>query len=277
MKKIVSLCSLLLSLAILVTMFTACGDNKNVNENEKSTNVDAGNTGFSVVIEKTKAVIKKDGKKYQEIEYPKNRDVKFDKKYANQNNEFIDMNFDGKEDFYIAINSADGEVSYYCWLFNDTTKEFDYSVILSELKNISVDAEKHKIFSSVTVDGEEHILSYTWVDGQLTLDSDYSEDNGGIPEDVTQSATNNAIGVEKPNQPSNAESTTKKNNSDSGSDKTTKPNSKPSNNTDKNNSESDNDKTTKPNSKPSNTTTTSPSNGGGVVLETGSLNDGGWY
>ena len=251
MKKIIALCSVLLSLVLIVTLFTACGDNTKKNP-DGTTNEVFEETGFSVVIEKDKAIISKDGEKYQEVEYPKNSDVKFNKKYAKQNNEFIDMNFDGKEDFYIAVNSVDGEISYYCWLFNDTTKEFDYSVILSELKNISVDAENQKILSSVELDGEEHILSYTWVDGQLTLDSDYSEENGGIPDNVTQSATDNAIGVTKPNKPSKTESTTKKNNS------------------------SDNDKTTKPNSKPSNTTTTSP-NGGGVVLETGSLNAGGWY
>lgn len=276
MKKIISLCSVILSLVILITMFTACGDNKE--DTNATTGEIANETGFSVVIEKNKATIKKDGEEYQELDFPKNSDVKFNKKYAKQNNEFIDMNFDGKEDFYIAINSVDGNISYYCWLFNDTTKEFDYSVILSELKNISVDAENQKILSSVEVDGEEHILSYTWVDGQLTLDSDYSEDNGGIPENVTQSATDNAIGVPKPNKPSKTESTTKKNNS-SDNDKATKPDGKPSSSDDttkKNDSSSDSDKTTKPNNKPSNTTTTSP-NGGGVVLETGSLNDGGWY
>lgn len=251
MKKIIAICSVLLALVVLVTTFTACGDNKG--DTDTTTDEIVKETGFSVVIEKNKAIIKKDGEKYQEIEYPKNSDVKFNKKYASKNNEFIDMNFDGKEDFYIAVNSVDGVISYYCWLFNDTTKEFDYSVILSELKNISVDAENQKILSSVEVDGEAHILSYTWVEGQLALDSDYSEDNGGIPDDVTQAATNNAIGVEKPSSSSKTESTTKKNNS------------------------SDNDKTTKPNSKPSNTTTTSSNNGGGVVLETGSLNDGGWY
>ena len=253
MKKIISLCAVVLSLVVLVTMFTACGDKNNEPDVTTDESVGIVETGFSAVVEKDKAIVKKDGKTYQELEFPKNSDVKFNKKYATKNNEFIDMNFDGKKDFYIAVSSVDGVISYYCWLYNDSTKKFEYSVILSELKNISVDAENQKILSSVDVDGEKHVLSYTWVDGQLVLDTDYSDENGGIPEKVTQSVTNNAIGTDKPTKPSKTEATTKKNTSDASSDKTTTPSKKPAN-----------------------TTTTKPS-GGGVVLETGSLNSGGWY
>ncbi len=252
MKKIISLCSVVLSLVVLLTMFTACGDNKKESDTTTVESVVA-ETGFSAVIEKDKAIINKDGKEYQELEFPKNAKVKFNKKYATKNNEFIDMNFDGKEDFYIAVNSVDGVISYYCWLYNDTTKKFDYSVILSDLNNISVDSENQKILSSVEVDGEKHVLSYSWVDGQLILDTDYSDKNGGIPENVTQSVTDNAIGTGKPTKPSKAETTTEKNSSDKNTDKTTAPSKKPAN-----------------------TTTTKPE-GGGIVLETGSLNSGGWY
>ena len=253
MKKIISLCAVVLSLVVLVTMFTACGDKNNEPDVTTDESVGIVETGFSAVVEKDKAIVKKDGKTYQELEFPKNSDVMFNKKYATKNNEFIDMNFDGKKDFYIAVSTVDGVISYYCWLYNESTKKFDYSVILSELKNISVDAENQKILSSVDVDGEKHVLSYTWVDGQLVLDTDYSDENGGIPENVTQSVTNNAIGTDKPTKPSKTEATTKKNTSDASSDKTTTPSKKPAN-----------------------TTTTKPS-GGGVVLETGSLNSGGWY
>ena len=253
MKKIISLCAVVLSLVVLVTMFTACGDKNNEPDVTTDESVGIVETGFSAVVEKDKAIVKKDGKTYQELEFPKNSGVKFNKKYATKNNEFIDMNFDGKKDFYIAVSSVDGVISYYCWLYNDSTKKFEYSVILSELKNISVDAENQKILSSVEVDGEKHVLSYTWVDGQLVLDTDYSDENGGIPENVTQSVTNNAIGTDKPTKPSKTEATTKKNTSDASSDKTTTPSKKPAN-----------------------TTPTKPS-GGGVVLETGSLNSGGWY
>lgn len=253
MKKIISLCSVILSLVLVLTMFTACGDKNNEPDATTDESSAVVEKGFSAVIEKDKALIKKDGEKYQDLEFPKTSDVKFNKKYAAKNNEFIDMNFDGKVDFYIAVNSIDGVISYYCWLYNESTGKFDYSVILSELKNISVDAENHKILSSVDVDGEKHVLSYAWVDGQLVLDTDYSDKNGGIPENVTQAVTNNAIGTGKPTKPSKTETTTKKNSSDTSSDKTTKPSKKPAN-----------------------TTTTKP-NGGSVVLETGSLNDGGWY
>ena len=257
MKRIITLCSVVLSLVVVLTMFTACGDNNKEPDVTTDESVDVVETGFSAVIEKTKAIIKKDGKTYQELEFPTNAKVKFNKRYAVDNNEFIDLNFDGKDDFYIAVNSVDGVISYYCWLFNESTQKFDYSIILSELKNISVDSENQKILSSVEADGEKHVLSYGWVDGQLVLDTDYSDKNGGIPENVTQAVTNNAIGTgkpTKPNKPSKTETTTKKNSSNSNGDKTTTPSKKPAN-----------------------TTTTKPNNGGGVVLETGSLNDGGWY
>ncbi len=259
MKKIITICSLIMALAIIVTAFTACGDNT-----EKETTTDepiAAGTDFIAEINKTETVIKKDGEVYQTLEYPKNSGVKFDKKYAEKHNAFIDMNFDGKKDFYIAVSSVDGVISFYCWLYNDTSKIFEYSELLSALKNISVDADNHRILSDVMVDGEKHVFSYKWVDGQLILDSDYSDDNGGIPEEVTKVVTNNAIGTQ---------STTS---SKPGKEETTKKNS------------SDSNKTTTKVNKPANTTTTTSNNGannnsnngGAVVLETGSLNSDGWY
>lgn len=249
MKKIITLCSLILALAIVVTAFTACGDKP-----QEETTTDAAivvDTGFTAEINKEETVIKKDGEVFQKLEYPKNSGVKFDKKYASKNNAFIDMNFDGKKDFYIAVSSVDGVISYYCWIYNETNGKFEYSEILSALKNISIDADNHRILSNVMVDGEEHVFSYKWVDGQLLLDTDYSDDNGGIPEEVTKVVIDNAIGTETTKKPDKAE-TTKKNNG------------------------SENKTTTKVN-KPANTTTTRVPSNGGVVLETGDLNSGGWY
>ncbi len=251
MKKIIALCSVLLALAIIVTAFTACGDKP---EDNTTTTTEAASekSGFSVELEETQAVVKKDGKEFQTLKYPINTGMKFDMAYATKNNAFLDMNFDGEPDFYIAISAENGVINYYCWLYNATSKQFDYSVILSALKNISIDADNHRVLSSVVVDGEDHVFSYKWVDGQLLLDTDYSEDNGGIPEDVTQVANDNAIGVEKTTSASEKEETTKKNGSSS-----------------------DNKTTTKAN-KPANTTTTAPNKQNGIVLETGNANDG-WY
>ncbi len=266
MKKSIALCSVLITLVLVVTMFTACNDKTDADTTTTTTDQNdvVEQTGFTVKIGDKEAVVKKDGKDFQTLTYPKNSNVKFDKKYATKNNEFLDLNFDGKPDFYIAISSEDGVISYYCWLYNATKNEFDYSIILSELKNISVDSENQRILSSVKVDVENHVLSYRWDDGQLVLDNDYSDVNGGIPEEVTQVVQDNIIGTDKPSskpaKPTNQ----------------SKP-SKPVETTKKNNTGSNNDKTTKPSNKPSNITTTSPNVGGGVVLETGSLNSGGWY
>lgn len=249
MKKIITLCSVLLVLSIIVTAFTACGDKT---ESETTTDAQIVSTDFIAEIKKNETVIKKDGAVFQTLKYPENSGVEFDKKYASKNNAFIDMNFDGKKDFYIAVNSVDGVISFYCWLYNESTNQFEYSELLSALKNISIDADNHRVLSNVEIDGGKHVFSYKWVDGQLALDSDYSDDNGGIPEEITNVVTNNAIGTQ----------TTTSSNSDK--TETTKKNSADSNKT-----------TTKVN-KPSNTTTTKPQ-GNKIVLETGSLNSDGWY
>ncbi len=251
MKKIISLCLVVLSLAIVITAFTACGDNTEDNTTTTTEAAAVEKSGFSVKIEETQAVVKKDGKEFQTLKYPINAGMKFDLAYATKNHAFLDMNFDGEPDFYIAISSDNGVINYYCWLYNATSKQFDYSVILSALKNISIDADNHRVLSSVKVDGEDHIFSYKWVDGQLLLDTDYSDENGGIPEDVTNAASNNAIGSDKTTSSDNSnKETTKKNSNDN--------------------------KTTTNAKKPANTTTTAPNKNNGVVLETGNPNEG-WY
>ncbi len=311
MKKIITLCSLILTLAIVVTAFTACGDNKDndtTTGNDSSVSVDAG---FVAEIGESEAVIKSGSEVYQTLKYPINSGMKFDKTYAEKNNAFLDMNFDGEPDFYIAISSDNGVINYFCWLYNATTKKFDYSVILSALKNISIDSDYHRVLSNLTVDGEQHILSYKWVDGQLLLDTDYNDAESEIPEDITKVVEDNAIGLEKPttstpdsvdttkennatsdvsvdnNSGNSPETTTKKPATDSqGSTSTTKkPTSDSTGNVattapKKPSTTSSDDKTTvattKP-KKPANTTTTAPNVSHGIVIETGNLNAGGWY
>lgn len=293
MKKIITLCALVLAFALMITVFTACGDNTEDNTTTQAT--EAVKKGFSAEIGEASAIIKKDGKEFQTLKYPMNSGVTIDLDYASKNNEFIDMNFDGVPDFYIAASNQNGVISYHCWLYNATSNQFDYSVSLSGLQNISVDAENHRILSHSMVGNEEHVFSYRWEEGQLKFDSDYSADNGGIPEDVTQVVSDNAIGVEKPTvnnttEKSDKAETTKKNNS--GNKTTTKAN-KPAEKTTKENKPSE-EKTTKENkpvesttenkptetttkaNKPANTTTTAPNLNNGIVIETGNINDG-WF
>ncbi len=264
MKKIIMLCSVLITLALIVTMFTACGDKPKEETTTTTTNV--GNqsatideVGFTVVIGDTEAVVKKDGKEFQTLKYPNNPNVVFDKAYAEQHNEFLDMNFDGQPDFYIAINAIDGDVSYYCWLYNATTNQFDYSIILSALKNISVDASNHRVLSTSKSSGSSVVFSYHWVDGDLVLEKKY--DSSSVPEEITKVVEENAIGTDKPtiNESSDSKETT---------GKTNKPNNdKPENN--------ESSTTTKAN-KPAITTTTNPNLGDGVMLGTGDMDEG-WY
>lgn len=260
MKKIIMLCSVLVALALVVTMFTACGE-KTENETTTTTvenQLPATNeTGFSVEIGDTQAIVKKDGQEFQVLNYPNNPNVTFDKAYAEEHNEFLDMNFDGQPDFYVAVSSVNGDVIYYCWLYNATSNQFDYSVMLSALKNLSIDAENHRVISTVKKDNTTTIYSYHWVDGELVLEKRY--DDSSVPEEITKVVENNAIGVDKP---TSAPSTDSKETTDI-SNKPNKP------------EESQAQSTTKVN-KPDNTTTTRPPQTGGVQLGTGDMDEG-WY
>lgn len=255
MKKIIALCSVLVALAVVVTMFTACGD-KTENETTTTTTtesvVELG--GVTVEIGSESAVIKEDGFVVQTLKYPKDSDAKIDLDYAKEHYEFIDFNFDGVKDFYIAISSENGVINYYCWLYNETTKLYEYSKDLSALKNISVDAEKHLIVSKVAYGDADKINCYKWVDGVLTLDVTYDSAKDEIPEDVTSAVNNNSIGVNKNPETTKAETTKKT----SDSKETTK---------------NTND-TTK---KPLNTTTTQAQKQDGVVLNTNADIDDGWF
>lgn len=260
MKKIIALCSVLVALALIVTMFTACGDKTDGETTTTTTtesSVEIG--GVTVEVGTESAIIKEDGFVIQTLKYPKDSDVKFDLEYAKEHYEFIDFNFDGVEDFYIAVSSENDVINYYCWLYNETSKLYEYSKDLSALKNISVDAEQHLIVSKLTEDGGEKISCYKWVDGVLTLDKTYDSAKDEIPEDVTNAVTNNSIGVNKNPEATDKVETTKKNSSDS--KETTK----------KQNSTND---TTK---KPLNTTTTQAQVQDGVVLNTNADIDDGWF
>lgn len=258
------LCSVLITLALIVTMFTACGD-KTGDETTTATTVEnqsatVDETGFTAVIGDTEAVVKKDGKEFQTLKYPNNPNVVFDKAYAENHYEFLDMNFDGQPDFYIAISSNNGDVSYYCWLYNATTNQFDYSIILSALKNISVDAQNHRVLSTSKSSGSTVVFSYHWVDGDLVLEKKY--DSSSVPEEITKVVEENAIGTDK--------ATTT--NSSSDSKETTGKTDKPDNNKPENNESSTTTKATKP----AITTTTNPNGGSGVMLGTGDMDEG-WY
>lgn len=266
------LCSVLVILALVVTMFTACGDKPDDEKTSTTTTTTSSSVnnqteyidenGFSVIIGDTEAVVKKDGKEFQILKYPNNPNVTFDKAYAEKHYEFLDMNFDGQPDFYIAINAIDGDVSYYCWLYNATTNQFDYSIILSALKNISVDASNHRVLSTSKSSGSTVVFSYHWVDGDLVLEKKY--DSSSVPEEITKVVEENAIGTDRPTTNSSSDSAET-------TGKTNKPN-KPNNDKPEDNATNSTTKV----KKPAITTTTNPDLGDGVMLATGDIDEG-WY
>ena len=216
MKKEKIIIALILVLVVITGVFTACngkGDTENT-----STTVAEGQEqkGYSIEIDQKDAVISKDGKKIQKIKFPKDVDYIVNIGYARSHYEFIDMNFDGKEDLYIAVSKIDNIINYFCWIYDAEKDEFVYSEALSALKNISVDSKNKKILSDVSTDDATKILSYVWKDGVLELEKEYDSSTEDIPEDVTNALKDNTIGVNnntvKPNttQSSKPETTTKK-------------------------------------------------------------------
>ena len=193
---------------------------------------------------------------------------------------------------YIAANKKGDVIQYHCWLYNATTKEFDYSTMLSTLTNISIDAENHNVLSRISSNGGDKIICYKWVDGSLRVDSQYTVGDDSIPEEVTQAALNNVIGqnqtasnskpvTQKETDKAEPEKeTTTKKDKDNGSNTTTK---KPDKNQDEtkkptsanNDKETEAPSTTKEN-KPLYTTTTAPYDGG-VLIETDVDIDEGWF
>ncbi len=256
MKKIFALCSIIICVSLILTVFVSCNKDTDNDSDSVSNAVSVTNGEFIFTAEvgSENTLIKNNGEDYQTLNYPTNAGYPFDFAYAKAHAEFTDMNFDGQPDFYIAVSANGDTIYYYCWLFNATSKKFDFSVSLSGLTNISVDADNQVIYSSNNIGGEVKIAAYVWANGQLSLKEVYDNKDETIPPEVTGAAQQNAIGTAtKPANTTAAEKTTKADKNDGTS--------------------SANNTTTKP-KKPLNTTTTSPRNG--VEVMTGDINDG-WY
>ncbi len=261
MKKIIAMCSVLVIVSLLIVCFASCSGN---NDNETTTSSDTtGNVVsdvlYSAEVGESSAVIKSGDEVFQTLSYPNNPNIVFDYAYAKEHFEFIDMNFDGQPDFYIAVSKQGSDIYYYCWLYNATTNKFDYSISLSALKNISVDSLHQQIISTVYSDEGEKAICYRWVDGVLKYTEDYDSANDTIPEEITQVVQQNSIGSDKkPAQSTQANKPA-----------TTVKNEKPT-------KENATNTTTAATTKPSAITTTSPASGG-VVLNTNADIDDGWY
>ncbi len=245
MKKIISVSALILALALIVTAFTACGDK---NEEETTTQPTASTTKVpftpTITISENGAMVSYGDGKIQKLNFPEGYENEYDYEYAKEHYDFVDLNFDKVLDISIAIAKNGDEISYYCWLYDSVTNGYVFSKELSALKNISVDADKKQILSSVTDGKNEVVKVYAWVEGKLTEQKTYGENGETVPSSVSETIKNNSVGTDK--KPSTSTTT------------------KPSNNT-----TSSNKPTTKPNS------TTKPS-GGGIQITEGDF-DAGWY
>ena len=267
MKKIISICAVILSLALLITIFAACG--KKEGEDTTTTTAAAVATGeYNLEVATDKAIVKKGDTVFQELSYPSGIGYEFDLAYAKEHYEFIDMNFDGNLDLYLAVCKVDNVINYYCWLYNATDNKFDYSASLSALKNISVDPYEQLILSKYYYNGTEKVSSYEWVDGKLQLKETFGDEGATIPQNIVQSYTDNVIGEISNNDKTTSQATTK---APAGSTTSTQ-----STQNSQGVSSTDNKTTTAPKTTKPLLTTTSPANDGIELLPSEPGNDG-WY
>lgn len=307
MKKISAICAVILAVSIIITAFSACGGKTTKDDTTAPVNVNVTATiddvVFSAEVGGESAVIKNGDEVFQTLAYPKNSGYIVDSDYASGHYEFIDMNFDGQVDFYVAIGTDGTNVYYFCWLYNATTKKFDYSVSLSGLTNISVDSENQKILSTVYRVDSTVIVSYHWVNGNLEYESEYTTENGTFPAEITEAAKKNEIGVDKtPETPKstekaekttigsavnvtkseNTEKTTKSSKTDATEKTTSSEKTTASEKTTVSEKTTASEKTTsKPTTteskKPLNTTTTAPATGNNVQVNTDANIDDDWF
>lgn len=267
MKKIVSICAVILSVALLITVFAACGKNEGTDTPESTTAEAVVEGDYSLEVTATKAIVKKGDSVFQELSYPNGIGYEFDLEYAKEHYEFLDMNFDGNLDLYLAVCKVDNVINYYCWLYNATDNRFEYSPILSELKNISIDPYEQLVLSKYYYNGVEKVSSYEWVDGKLQLKETYGDEGVTIPQSIVQSYTDNAIGEVSNSEKTTTQATTK---APEGAEPTTGSQGS------QGGSIADNKTTTAPKTTKPLLTTTSPANQGIELLPSAPSNDG-WY
>lgn len=256
-------------IAVLLFAFASCNKNKNVIE------------GYSAEVFDTYVEIYFDDELVQKAEYPQDASTTFNLDYAKEHIEFVDADFDGNKDLCLAVNAKGSAISYYCWLYDAKTKQFVFSDELSKLKTISLNEEKHQIISLETKKGKDVYVCYEWVDGKLTKVKSIDADSPDLPVEIKDAVQNNSIGVktddstksrseisssENQTTASAGDNTTKNNNSE----KQTTSSSGETSTTEK----SGNKETTK--KKTPSTTSGQSSEETGVVLVTGSINDG-WF
>lgn len=212
-KKFIALLSIVVVLSIVVAAFSSCkGKKKEEDATTTTTSVsDLENSDPKVTVSETQAVVAYGDCRFQILTYPDGYEKEFDFEFAQANSQMIDMNFDGVLDVCIAKNKKGNDVSYYCWVYSSASNDYVYNEELSALKNISVDGELKRIFTTVYEKNSEKVLSYKWVEGKLTLDKTYGDNGEEIPSNVSQTVKENTVGKnKKPSKNNTTSSTTEK-------------------------------------------------------------------
>ncbi len=197
MRKIISICAVVLTVALVVTFFAACG--KKSEGSNSTTNPVQENVVFepTLNISAENAMVAYGDSRFQMLEYPENYKDTFDYEYAKEHYDFVDMNFDGVLDISIAASKNGNVISYFCWVYDSISNTYKYSEELSALKNISVDADQKQILS-VNYEGEkETVVVYSWQEGKLVKVNSFGENGETVPSKVEETIKNNSIGSDK--------------------------------------------------------------------------------
>ena len=175
-KKFIALLSVIVILAIVIAAFGGCKGKEKEESTTTTTSVaDLESGDPKITVSETQAVVAYGDCRFQILTYPEGYEKEFDFEFAQANSQMIDLNFDGVLDVCIAKNKKGNDVSYYCWVYSSASNDYVYNEALSALKNISVDTETKRVYSTVNEKNGEKVLSYKWVSGELILDKTYGD------------------------------------------------------------------------------------------------------
>lgn len=84
----------------------------------------------------------------------------------------LDMNFDGNADFIVeAWEDAEGNLPYFCYLWNEEKTEFEYGF---HINAPVIDSVNERIYSTVYEDGNEYVYIYKMYEDDLIRDGSFS-------------------------------------------------------------------------------------------------------
>ncbi len=212
MKKALSLILSAVCILSISLMFTSCKGEKDAETTVPST-TENKTIGYTAEVTEDYLKVFKDGQEVQKLTYPEEKKKDFLLAFAENHISFKDLNFDGKIDICLAINSLGDGFSYICWLATDD--EFVYNSEISALKSITIDSAKKHVISTEKENDKTIYVVYQWNNGKLEKVS--------VEDALSDTAENNVLGSVSSNQ------TTSVNKNDSNKNNTTQNNGSSSN------------------------------------------------